>query len=185
MDQRVVSRFRNEPFQADRGRRRYHRVSIRQPAVFQLLAAGDTQRRVAILSFTPWTLHHVIAPTEPSESTDLRQLLMGRRLELGLQKKFVATRLAVNEWTYLNWESGRTTPEIRYMPRIIDFLGFDPHPAPISLPGRLKAIRRNLGLSVKRLSAVLGVDESVVARWERGRGGPTVNQWRAIRSLYR
>ena len=137
------------------------------------------------MPFTPWTLRHQIAPTEPDESTTLDQLLVGRRLALGLEKKFVATRLAVNEWTYLNWESGRTTPEIRYMPRIIDFLGFDPHPAPIDLPDRLNAIRRNLGLSVKRLSAVLGVDESVVTRWERGRGGPTANQWRVIRSLYR
>ena len=150
----------------------------------QFVAVGNAQRRVAILSFTPWTLHHQIAPTEPSESTDLRQLLMGRRLKLGLQKKFVATQLAVNEWTYLNWESGRTTPAIRYMPRIIDFLGFDPFPPPTSLPDQLKAIRRNIGLSVKRLSAVLNVDESVVTRWERGREGPTANQWRTIQKLY-
>jgi DNA-binding transcriptional regulator YiaG len=71
------------------------------------------------------------------------------------------------------------------MPRIIEFLGFDPHPAPIDLPDKLKAIRRNLGLSVKRLSSILKVDESVVTRWERGRGGPTTSQWRVIRNLYR
>jgi len=144
-----------------------------------------SQRHVAILSFTPWTLHHQIAPIETSEMTELGQRLMGRRLELGRQKKFAAARRAANERTYLNWESGRTTPEIRYLPRIIDFLGFDPHPVPIDLPDRLRAIRCNLGLSVKRLSSILKADESVVTRWERGSGGPTISPWRVIRNLYR
>ena len=136
------------------------------------------------MPYTPWALEHQLAPTSPDDGTSLADLLRGRRLELRLQKKSVALHLVVNEWTYLNWEAGRTTPEIRFMPRIIDFLGYDPHPPPIDLPEQLKAIRRNLGLSVKRLSAFLKADESVVTRWERGKGGPSDIQRSAIRALY-
>ncbi len=49
----------------------------------------------------------------------------------------VALRLSVNDWTLHNWENNETTPAIRYMPRIIAFLGYDPWPAPRSVAERL------------------------------------------------
>jgi hypothetical protein len=47
--------------------------------------------------------------------------------------------LRVNKWTLANWEKGVTRPAISFVPRILDFLGYDPGPEPIGLPYRLLA----------------------------------------------
>lgn len=49
-----------------------------------------------------------------------------RRLELNLLQREVAQRLGVKTDTILNWEHNRTTPTLRYLPRVIAFLGYDP-----------------------------------------------------------
>lgn len=55
-----------------------------------------------------------------------------RRLELGFQKD-AAKQIGVDEATIFNWESNETTPTIRHIPRVIEFLGYNPLPPPESL----------------------------------------------------
>jgi len=96
-------------------------------------------------------------------------------LDLGLQKKQLASQFCVDETTIHNWEDKGITPAIRFMPRIIEFLGYDP-PAdgqPRSLAEQLKAHRSKLGLSRKKLAALLGIDQSTLASWEREKHRPT------------
>lgn len=95
------------------------------------------------------------------------------RLDLGLFQKDIALQLGVNESTVLNWENNACAPAIRFIPRIIEFLGYDRCPAPQSLPERLVAKRRHLGLSRRRLAQRLNVDEGTMARWKRGETWPT------------
>jgi len=102
----------------------------------------------------------------------LGQHLKKRRLELGLLQREVAQRLAVDQFTYLTWEKDRKIPWDRYAPALKAFLGYDPGPAPVSLPGRLKAKRRGLGLSRKAAARRLGIDEGTLYRWERGISEP-------------
>jgi DNA-binding XRE family transcriptional regulator len=52
-----------------------------------------------------------------------------RRLGLKLLQQDVAERLGVNKTSVFNWEANTSTPEIRYMPAIIEFPGYDPFPA--------------------------------------------------------
>ena len=59
------------------------------------------------------------------------------------------------------------------MPAIIQFLGYNPILAAISLPERLAAERRRLGLSQRKMAAKLGVDAATVMGWEAGRHQPT------------
>ena len=54
------------------------------------------------------------------------------------------------------------------MPRIIDFLGYCPIEPGEALGARLRRAREARGLSLGRLAALVRVDESTVARWERG-----------------
>ena len=91
---------------------------------------------------------------------------------MGLFQNDVAVRLGVNEWTYCTWETDRAEPIICMFPRIIDFLGYDPYPAPQSLGERLVAIRKNLGFSRARLAVVVGIDEGTILRLERGKSLP-------------
>ena len=112
-------------------------------------------------------------PTYPKVLNTLGDHLKKRRLDLGLFQKNVAVRLGVDNSTILNWEHGKTQPPVRFLPRIIRFLGYDPYPAPRSLGENLVAKRRQLGLSRKRMAARLGVDEGTMKRWERGMARPT------------
>lgn len=43
-------------------------------------------------------------------------------------------------------------PTIRYMPAIIAFLGYNPYPAPQTLPEKLLAARRRLGLTRRQMA---------------------------------
>ena len=71
-----------------------------------------------------------------------------------------------------NWELGKARPGIRHTAAILAFLGYDPEPSPHGLPGRLRAMRRSLGLTQAELAARLGQDEAQISRWERGHRTP-------------
>ncbi|PKO18729.1 transcriptional regulator [candidate division BRC1 bacterium HGW-BRC1-1] len=102
--------------------------------------------------------------------------LRKRRLDLGLFQRHVGGRLGVTTDTVVNWEKNRTEPEVRFLPLIIEFLGYDPNPAPQTLGEKLIHCQRVLGLSRKRLAAELGVDESTLRDWERGLHRPTAKR---------
>ena len=96
-----------------------------------------------------------------------------RRLGLKLLQKDVAEQLGVDKTSVFNWEGNRSSPEIRYMPAIIGFLGYNnPLPAAHTLSGQLVRQRKGLGLSQKESAERLGVDPSTLAKWERGEREP-------------
>ena len=81
----------------------------------------------------------------------------------------MATQLGVNPWTVGNWETGETKPVLRFIPRIIQFLGYEPEPLiPVNLAELLNAKRRELGWSQKEAARYLGVDPSTWSSWECG-----------------
>jgi DNA-binding XRE family transcriptional regulator len=70
----------------------------------------------------------------------------------------------------MNWELGTSAPALRFIPRIVAFIGFDPTSPDASHPGhRLAHARRLRGLSQEALAARLGIDPSTLASWEAGR----------------
>ncbi|MGH7631103.1 MAG: helix-turn-helix domain-containing protein [Gemmatimonadales bacterium] len=54
--------------------------------------------------------------------------LRKRWLDLGLRQREVAEQLGVDPCTATNWELNRTSPALRYLPRILGLLGFYPSP---------------------------------------------------------
>ena len=71
-----------------------------------------------------------------------------------------------------NWELEHTKPSIRQIPRVIEFLGFDPFPSPQCRSERISAVRRRLGMSQRELAVRLGVDSKTVCDWESGKHRP-------------
>jgi transcriptional regulator with XRE-family HTH domain len=108
-----------------------------------------------------------------AEPKTLGQHLLKRRLEQSLTQAQAGIELGTDAWTVGNWEKGKTSPAIRYFPAIFRFLGYDPFPEPKTLPEKLLAKRRALGLSVKKAAALVGVDEGTFASWEQARRVPT------------
>jgi transcriptional regulator with XRE-family HTH domain len=74
----------------------------------------------------------------------------------------------VSPKTYEYWERGRHEPEDRFFPGVVRFLGYDPSPAPVSLPERIRAKRRREGISQRELAGRLGLDPGTVKVWEAG-----------------
>lgn len=85
----------------------------------------------------------------------------------------------VTECSVTNWELCRTEPEIRYYPKIIEFIGYCPYVPTKDLVERVKLVRLALGLSHERLAEILQVDKSSLAAWERQEHKP-VNKSRHI-----
>jgi transcriptional regulator with XRE-family HTH domain len=115
----------------------------------------------------------------PTEVRTLGDHLRKRRLDLGLWQRTVAEQLGVREETVVLWENGLARPLARHYCRIVRFLGYDPEPGDQSLAGRLRTIRRRLGLSQADFAAKVGLDEGSVCRWESGSRQPS--RWMATR----
>lgn len=94
-----------------------------------------------------------------------------RRLELGLYQRQVAELIGVDECTVTNWERKRTTPALRYMPKIIEFLGYDPSVGEHdTLGGNLLHYRESRGMTQKVLARRIGIDPTTLSRVERNQG---------------
>ena len=90
-----------------------------------------------------------------------------RRLELGLLQREVAKELRIPVASYFNWEKGYTEPMIRFLPKLINWLGYDPFPEPTTAGEEIMALRRRRGISRKRLAKEIGVDESTLEKIEK------------------
>ena len=92
----------------------------------------------------------------------------------GSWQKEVARKLGVCEEAYLGWEHDRTKPAGRYIPVIIEHLGYDPFPKlePQTLGQQIAYKRRLLGLSREKLAKLLVIDEGTLRRYEQNRREP-------------
>ena len=95
-----------------------------------------------------------------------------RRLDLGLLQKEVAQQIGVIPDVITHWELNRCEPRTRYVPKIIEFLGYVPFSMGESFPEKLKAYRMLKGLTQVQLADELGVDPTTVRLWEAGAQKP-------------
>ena len=79
----------------------------------------------------------------------------------------VATQVGVDSATVTNWELNRTKPVLRFLPGIINLLGFDPSAPGASLGERLKAWRHRAGVPQDPFARLIGIDPATLSRWER------------------
>ncbi len=108
-----------------------------------------------------------------------------RRLDLKMLQKEVAQRLKTTVCTYRNWERNLRNPSFRYMPRIIEFLGYVPFDIPHeNLGQKICTYRQLLGLSQRELARQIGVDPSTIGSWERGKHKPEKRFERKLASFF-
>jgi DNA-binding transcriptional regulator YiaG len=84
----------------------------------------------------------------------------------------VAEQIGVCEPSVFNWEANTSQPDCRYMPAIIEFLGYNPLPPGKTWAEWLVLRRATLGLSQAEAALRLGVDQSTLSGWERGAREP-------------
>jgi DNA-binding transcriptional regulator YiaG len=95
-----------------------------------------------------------------------------KRLVLKMLQKDVAEQLGADKASVFNWEANTSKPEIRYMPAIINFLGYNPLPEANTAAEQLIRQRASLGLLQKDAAGRIGVDPGTLAKWEQGRREP-------------
>ncbi len=76
--------------------------------------------------------------------------------------------MGINHFTYINWEKDKTKPVSSQFRPVIDFLGFDPTPAPATLAERLAAKRRAMGMTFEQTAVHLGWDPGTLTRYLNG-----------------
>lgn len=114
-----------------------------------------------------------ISEAYPKTLQTMGDHLRKKRLDLKLFQKDVAKVLGVSTDTVTIWEKNRGGPALRFIPRIITFLGYDPGPQSASSLGqKIKLYRRSRGLSIVKLAMIWGVDPTTLSRWERGEYEP-------------
>ena len=110
----------------------------------------------------------------PVELRTLGDHLRKRRLDLGLTQQEVAEKINTTEATIRNWELHHRSTDIRYIPSIISFLGYDPCARQSGTQGeRIIAYRRKVGLTQEQLARQLGIDPETLGRWEREENQPS------------
>jgi len=91
-----------------------------------------------------------------------------RRLDLGFLQRDVAQKLGVHEATIYNWENKRQSPQLRFLPSIIEFVGYVPYDTqPQALGKRIARWRRMPGLIQREVAQRLGLDPGTLGCWER------------------
>jgi transcriptional regulator with XRE-family HTH domain len=129
---------------------------------------GQAMPLVLPKSYSPNTSVRV-----PMELRTIGDHIRRRRLGLRMKQKQVAEQIGVNTCNIFNWESNAKQPQVRFMPAIVEFLGYNPLPPGKNLAERLVRHRTFLGLSQEEAAARIGVDQGTLARWERGERIPT------------
>ncbi|OQP57914.1 hypothetical protein A4R26_23330 [Niastella populi] len=94
-------------------------------------------------------------------------------MKLGLLQKDVAQRIGTTEQTITNWEMTGHEPQIKYYPKIIEFLGFFPWEINAStLGGKIKKYRYMHGLTQSALARRLGIDHGTLIDCEGNKTKP-------------
>jgi transcriptional regulator with XRE-family HTH domain len=91
---------------------------------------------------------------------------------LKLFQRQVAEQIGADVCSLRNWEANRSKPTVEFMPAIIRFLGYNPLPSGSRWVERLVSWRKALGITQKESARRLRVDQSTLARWERGEREP-------------
>jgi transcriptional regulator with XRE-family HTH domain len=112
-----------------------------------------------------------VSPAYPLELKTIGDHIRKRRLDLGLYQKDIAKKFGADLTSVFNWENNVKSPAIRFIPHIIQFLGYNPF-EDISSAGfgkRIVAYRKMRGLTQKEFAHQLGIDPTTMSRWEKGK----------------
>jgi transcriptional regulator with XRE-family HTH domain len=87
-------------------------------------------------------------------------------MDLNLLQREVADIIGVDTTTVFNWETQGMTPNVRTLPKVIEFLGYDPRAPGPTIGEKLRRHREGLGLSWAEAATAMGVDPATVSKWE-------------------
>ena len=87
-----------------------------------------------------------------------------------MHRKDVAGQIGVDKTSVFNWEANNSRPDLRLMPAVIRFLGYNPLPEANTVAELLVRHRAALGMTQKDAASQIGVDPGTLAVGARGKG---------------
>ena len=109
----------------------------------------------------------------PRELVTIGDHLRKKRLDLKLFQKDVAKIIGCNVCNIRNRENNYSEPVLKFIPKIIDFLGYAPYDvSKLTFGERIKIARESKGLSIRGLARELGVDPKTIWSWENNKHEP-------------
>lgn len=154
------------------------------PSSAEFMAAGQRNNivalplcRLSLKGLRPKPLAY------PQELTTLGDWVRKTRFDRNLTQEQTAQILGVTETCITNWELNRNRPEVRYMPKIIAFIGYCPYNTVGDLIDRVETVRQAFGFTRKQLAKILQVDESSLAGWVRREHKPEKRSQEILRSF--
>ena len=128
----------------------------------------------------PKEVRHITLPAKEPES--FGEHLRYTRAKRGLSQRQAAPMLGISLDALKDWEMDRALPLARQFPRVVEFIGYDPLPAPQTIGEAWKRKRFWLGLTAEEMCQHLGVSRRMWRERERdqtpccSRQGPSAGQ---------
>ncbi len=94
------------------------------------------------------------------------------RLDRGLFHKDIAEIIGVNECSINNWENGHKEPDLKHVPSIIAFIGFNPRPIPTGTLEKLEWYKWSHGLTYEELGKEMSIHPEQLMDWISGKRNP-------------
>jgi transcriptional regulator with XRE-family HTH domain len=104
----------------------------------------------------------------PDELNILGDHVRKRRLDLGISQAALGRLLGVDRNAVCNWERALQDPDLSVMPKIIEFLGYEPSTDGLALAVRLRMKRRALGMNQSEFAEHIGAATKSLHYWETG-----------------
>ncbi|MDD5430678.1 MAG: recombinase family protein [Candidatus Pacebacteria bacterium] len=117
-----------------------------------------------------------VNPAFPKTVNTIGDHIRKHRLNLKMTQKQVSATIGATESSITGWENNWFKPHISFMPKIIEFLGYIPQPynkLTTNIIEKIKQYRQIHGLTQEKFAELVGVDETTVAKWERGEHEPS------------
>jgi transcriptional regulator with XRE-family HTH domain len=118
----------------------------------------------------------------PLDPNSLGEHLKKKRIDSGLLQKDVTNILNVCQNSIISWELGKTYPALKFMPRIINYLGYLPFSEGDDVPlgEQLTTYRQIHGISQIELAKQLHVNPDTIRRWKHGISSPSKSNHLAL-----
>jgi len=119
----------------------------------------------------------IFAPSYPSSRPliTLGDHVLKRRLDLKLDRQQTAEIIGTDKLSIANWEHNRSGPRPRYLPKIIDFLGYTPKDlfTVKTFGEKIRFYRQIHGLTQKEMANKIGINTSTIMYLENEKHRPT------------
>jgi DNA-binding transcriptional regulator YiaG len=127
----------------------------------------DSRKHIPALPFCHFKLSKKIQPLNyPNKIETLGDHIRARRLDLKLFQRNVAKIIGASAESINHWETKTRKPEVKFYPKIMEFLGYCPVHYFKSFGQLLFLHRTHRGLSHRGLGKRLQIDPATLSRWE-------------------